>query len=474
MSFFGQQQPSDEQQQQAGVPLSFIHAQHGSAGSGLGFAASPFAALTPFPFQHAAAMGSEQPSAFHFQQHHESNPLTSSALDSGVVYRGLHEPTMFAAPLQQQQAVADPWDHHAYAQQTAAVSMKKLEMPSLRMMAAAVPHAQAPNTTFVPLVTSSSSLPSLAGLELPCAPSHVERFTSFYTGASPAAISKALRIAFQTLSDMRVEVTEDSHKAKFRGVCWTERGDSIPFVARVYRAQSGAPAPFLVEVQRRCGDCASFFRLYQKLVKSCGALVAAAFDSSCQLPSAVHSFAPLPLPSLLPSPGLELPSLRSLCSMAEVPQVDCRREASRCLFQMASQGELFPVAASLQSASPMPPAMPSLSRASSTLSTASSVAVEEASAALWTALVGLLRSSDGECARLGAAILRACLKRKQAARLLDHLEADLMLLQLLTNKVAEEGDANDHSADAAAQREFQREIRAVLAALEARREGRAF
>jgi hypothetical protein len=239
-----------------------------------------------------------------------------------------------------------------------------------------------------------------------------------------------------------------------------------------------------VEVQRRCGDVVSFFRLYQKLVKSCSAIVACAFDNSCKLPTTMCSFAPLPLPGL-PASALDLPSVNSLCSMIDAKQIECKREASRCLLQAAHQGELFPTLTNSphSTAVSSAPAMPLLSRASSTRSTASSPATEEATAALWAALVSLLRSSDGECARLGASILRACLARKQAAPLLEHLDADLPLQQLLTAKIADDngvnvgqdGDDEQSTEDAFAQREFKREISALFDELAASRRGvRAF
>jgi len=193
------------------TPLSFHHAHMTSDA----FHASPFASLTTFPSAAAGSSGVEQPSPFHFT--HTPHALTSSALDAGVVYRGMHtEPTMFAQPqlLHHSQQQHEPaWHEYAYGaapQTSAPVPSKKLEVPTLSLVASALPPAAA-----APVFgTVSLPQPSSVGLELPSVPSHVERFTSFYSSASPVAISKALRIAFQTLTDMRVEVTEEAAKAK--------------------------------------------------------------------------------------------------------------------------------------------------------------------------------------------------------------------------------------------------------------------
>ncbi len=250
-------------------------------------------------------------------------------------------------------------------------------------------------------------------------------------------------------------------------MCIPDCGDSIPFIARVYRTalNSAAPAPYLVEVQRRCGSAVEFYRLYQKLVKSCAAVCVAPFDASSKVAGGLTSFAPLPL-SGFAAPSLDIPSALSLCNMVESKYIDTRREASRCMLQCAKQSDLFPT--SLIAGTP---AMPALARASSSRSTMANA--EEASAALWAALVSLLNSADAECARLGASILRATFARKSAGGLVDYLASERQLLHTLLTKIGEERETDESNpTDALMHAAFKRELAHVLSDL-AQRKGSA-
>lgn len=332
-----------------------------------------------------------------------------------------------------------------------------MELPTLSMIAQ-------------PIAQTAFATAVLPQMDIPTMPSHVERFTSFYTNAVPSVICKALRIGFQQVTQLRVDVTEEANKAKFRGVCYTEDGDSIQFIARVYRSSSSAPAPYLVEIQRRCGDSVSFFRLFQKLVKSCAHIHTAPFESSFPLPmmsmpsmmqgvpmpaalTSYPSIGSLPMPGSFAPMAMDLPTVQSLCNMVQSECVETKREASKCLLQGSQNTDLFPASA------------PSLLERSR--STGGSSA--ESSSSLWLALVNLLSSTDGECARLGASILRNCLRRNQAALLLEHLVADRSLVSHLVAKISEQGDDGDDELDALAQRDIKRQVAAVLTILAQKR-----
>ena len=262
---------------------------------------------------------------------------------------------------------------------------------------------------------------------------------------------------------------------QFRGVCYSEEGDSIQFVARVWRSAAAAPAPYLVELQRRCGDSVCFFRLYQKVVRACAHVHAAPFESSFMnrpAAAATGSFA-LSGPVCLPFPGaagsvcMDGATLQSLCSMATSECVDTQREGAKCLGQVARQSDLFDV-----------PAPQPMKRASSLGYSAQQQQVDAPTDALWLALSTLLVSRDSDCARLGASILRSCLRgRSHSALLMSHLERDPSLLHhLVATLDADAADAEEESESAMAalcHRENQRQAAAVLAAL-AQRKGNAF
>lgn len=259
-------------------------------------------------------------------------------------------------------------------------------------------------------------------------------------------------------------------------MCYTDDGESIQFIARVYRCASSAPAPHLVEFQRRCGDSVSFFRLFQKLVRACAHIHHAPFEQTFPLPSmAINQSTTVPMTALayttsgslaVPLPGsfaqmqLDAPTTQSLQRMAASDCVEVQREASKALLQCSAHQDLFVA----------PP--PALERSHSV--PVSAAAAAEASTAMWFALVNLLSSTDSECARLGASILRNCLRRNHAAMLVEHLSQDAPLVQHLANKLASpvQTDSEDDD-DAFAQREIRRQVAAVLTVLQ-QKKGNAY
>lgn len=267
------------------------------------------------------------------------------------------------------------------------------------------------------------------------------------------------------------------HPLQFRGVCYSEDGDSIQFIARVWRSAASAPAPYLVELQRRCGDSVCFFRLYQKVVRACAHVHAAPFESSfMDRPAAVApaSFAisgplSLPFPGTSASVCMDAATMQSLCSMATSECVDTQREGAKCLGQVARQADLFEV-----------PAPQPMQRASSLGYSAQQQQSAAPADALWSALSTLLVSRDSDCARLGASILRSCLGgRSHSALLMAHLEREPSLLHHLVATL--DNDADDDDCDdsesamgALCLRENRRQAAAVLAALAQRKGGNAF
>lgn len=165
----------------------------------------------PLSHSHGSLYGDHAPPTFAYSSssaaaalsRYESHaaPLSSSSLEAPV-YRGVfhaHEPTSFAATSHQAQLWQSQAQHqHADAFSGAAV--KKLELAQMHF----------------PTASPAYATPVHAAAELELVPSHVERFTSFYSTAGPAVISKALRIGFQTVSEMRVEFAEEANKGKVR------------------------------------------------------------------------------------------------------------------------------------------------------------------------------------------------------------------------------------------------------------------
>ena len=96
---------------------------------------------------------------------------------------------------------ASAWAQHAAYPQPAQTH-KKLELPTLSVAAGPVP------------VAAAFSTPVQAVFDLPPCPSHIERFTSFYSSANPALITKALRLGFQQVTELRVDFTEEAKQAK--------------------------------------------------------------------------------------------------------------------------------------------------------------------------------------------------------------------------------------------------------------------
>lgn len=431
------------------IPLAHYQPNGGAGLHSLALAYAPPASYASFASSSSLSSSASAYNAGREQPLPAAHSLSSSSLDQSTVYRGVfhqQEPTVFQPPQQQQQT---SWQQTAYPQQSS-MQHKKMELPTLSLLSQALPQ-----TAF-----AHSPLPQM---DIPAMPSHVERFTSFYSSAVPNVICKALRIGFQQVAQLRVDFAEEANKAKFRGVCYTEDGDSIQFITRVYRSASSAPAPYIVEFQRRCGDSVSFFRLYQKLVKACAHIHAAPFESSFPLPSMAMASGPVPMSALaytagsLPLPGtfapmaMDIPTVQSLCNMVASDCVDTKREVSKCILQVSQNTDLFPAL--------------ERSRSTPTASSGSTPAADSSSA-MWFALVSLLSSTDGECARLGASILRNCLRRNQTANMLiEHLAADRTLVSHLVNKIASPIEDQSEEADALAQREIRRQVAAVLTVL---------
>jgi len=166
---------------------------HSSSSTGAAPSSSSFLSASSFAFP---SSGREQPS-FALAPHPAPHALSSSSLDHAEVYRGMHvqrEPTMF-----QQQPSAAHWQQQDYSAFVAAPT-KKLDLPSL--------------SGVVPTATAAVGASTPSHIEVPLVPSHVERFTSFYSHAVPAVITKALRMAFRTLTQLRVDCNEETHLAK--------------------------------------------------------------------------------------------------------------------------------------------------------------------------------------------------------------------------------------------------------------------
>lgn len=233
-------------------------------------------------------------------------------------------------------------------------------------------------------------------------------------------------------------------------------------MVRVYKTGSAAPAPYLIEFQRRCGDSVSFFRFFQKMVKSCAAIHHGPFEAAFTVAGmSVPPVLPLPSPTMtntlaMPSMAalrLDFPSVSSLCSMVSSDCIESKRESAKALANVSAQSPLFP---------------PTLERQ------ASEASAFAASKAIWNAVVHILRSNDRECARLGASILRHCLARGDTDMLLAHLDADRSVVSHLVERLAHEPVTDTESSpDAFSTREIRRQVAAVLHALVAKK-GQAY
>lgn len=423
----------------APIPLATYMPSHslqpGFAASQPAFHSAASASLMPAFLQRQTSSSSV--ASGRYDAYQQPTPLSTSSLEQGTVYRGVFhgaEPTVFAAPQQPHSAT---WAAHQHndAFHSFAAPTKKLELQELTYQP----------TSFA---TTAAYAPIQAAMELPVVPSHVERYTAFYSAAVPAVILKALRIGFQTMSDMRVDFAEETSKGKFRAQAFTEDFESIQFIARVYKTGAAAPAPFLVEFQKRSGDSVAFFRLFQKMLKSCASIHHGPYETSFAVAgmtiAPVHSSTPsflsgpLALPSLQHAVRLDLPAVSSLCNMVSSDCIETKRESAKCLANVSAQSGLFP---------------PSLERQTSTPSAIA------ASKAIWAAVVNILTSGDRECARLGASILRNCLV-KDEEMLLENLETDRSVVQHLLQRLQQ-----DSEEDCFETREIKRQVAAVLTTL---------
>lgn len=381
------------------------------------------------------------------------SPLSTSSLDQDTIYRGVHhseqqESTVFA-PAHHQTSLwhARENTNNGYALHQ---PMKKMELTEVQY----------------PIAYTTAGVyqsPQSHNIDLPMMPSHIERFTSFYSGSVPAVIAKALRIGFQTISEMRVDVHEEAQRGKvssielcdecrcaftscdficsppffscccscqqFRGQAYTEDGEAIQFIARVYRTGTSAPSPYLVEFQRRCGDSVAFFRLYQKMMKSCAVIHSAPYESAIHVAGmTIAPISALTMPALdrtsslssMNAIRLDLPSVASLCGMVASSCQESRLESAKCLAKVSRSSDLFP---------------PTLERQ---VSTPTSI---NASKAIWSAVVNILTTNDDELSRLGAVILRNCLTRGECGMLLEHLEQDKSVVAHLV-KILDQDDTS--------------------------------
>lgn len=428
----------------------------------------------------------------------EASASPSSELVSGPIPLASYRPAALspfgaAVPLQQQdQPLALPMP--AFSRQSslyadsyslpAPMSASSLEQPVYRGVAHAEPlalrgeHAMgwglpdasersapkkmelAPFLPFAPLTKSVAAAGS--SFEFAAQPCHIERFTSFYSSAAPAIILKSLRIAFQTLSGMKVEVQEEDKKGKFRGVCFTDDDDSLQFRVNVFLSGVGAPAAHLVEFQRRCGDSVTFFRMFQKSKQACAHIHTAPFESDVlPLPPLTGSraeFCAPPLPPAFtaqqPTLGLDLPSVASLCAMVSSDRLETQREVGKCLASMSRTCDLFPSALPAPHSASVPAA-----------ATTSTPAAESASKAIWQAVIHILTSGDSECARMGATILRNCLQRGEQTLLGDYLQQDRRVVAHLLAQLQHTNHADMDQVELIEQRELRRQVAAVLKAL---------
>jgi hypothetical protein len=194
----------------APIPLAAYHPPHSTSEQYLSqaaFAQPAFATsaalashVSPPPFFNRQTSTSSTLSEARYGAYPAAAPLSTSSLDQGTVYRGVfhqQEPTAFAAP---QQSL---WQAQQTAQDQAAWNSQKqskLELSSELYQPA--------------YATAAFAAPVLPAIEVPAVPSHVERFTSFYSAAVPMVIAKSLRIGFQTMSDMHVDFVEEASKLK--------------------------------------------------------------------------------------------------------------------------------------------------------------------------------------------------------------------------------------------------------------------
>lgn len=437
--------------------------------------------VTPPPFFTRQTSTSATMSESRYGAYPQATPLSTSSLDQGTVYRGVfhqQEPTTFAQP---QQSL---WQAQQTAQDQAmwnSQKQSKLELTSSDLYQPTAFH------------TAAAAFAPIPSIDLPAVPSHVERFTSFYSAAVPLVIAKSLRIGFQTMSEMRVDYAEDAAKMKvsrrhartcsscrlladlaqtsslvcadrwsslpfpvvrqFRGQLFTEDNESIQFIARVYKAGSGAPAPYLVEFQRRSGDAVSWFRFFQKMLKSCTSIHHGPYESTFGV-SGMQAMPNLTTQPTASSPSLGLPNMQALCldlptvsSLANMVASDCiesKRESAKLLAKVACQTDLFPC-----------PPPSTLERQQS------SPSAQAASQAIWSAIVNILTSNDAECARLGASILRNSMRQGEADMLLTFLEQQPQVVQHLIRTL----EHCDQDGDAIESREIRRQVAAVLTIL---------
>lgn len=217
---------------------------------------------------------------------------------------------------------------------------------------------------------------------------------------------------------------------------------------RVYKSGSAAPAGHLVEFQRRMGDSVAFFRLFQKMLKSCQNIHHGPYETSFAVagmnfaPAFASTTAPAyPCGGALAMPNmqalkLDLPSVTSLCSMMNSDCIESKRESAKLLAQVSLSSDLFPPTLERQQSSPSAMA---------------------AAQAIWSAVDNVLLSGDDECTRLGCSLLRNCLTRGDAPMLVEHLESDRSTLQHLVSRLSEQSPA-----DALQAREVKRQVAAVL------------
>ena len=407
------------------------------------------ASLYPTPLFRQASTSSTS-SRYDAYHHQPSPPVLSTSSLEQPVYRGVFhaaEPTMFAPTMNQQQwhpyEMTHAQDYYQQQQQQQqAPRVKKLNDLTLPSLTYSTP-------TFATAYTHPSPPPTI---ELPHVPSHVERYTSFYSSAIPSVILKSIRIGFQSLTDMHVEFEELTTEGKFRAEAYTADHESLQFIVRIYKTSMGAPAPYLVEFQRRSGDAVAYFRLYQKMVKYCSQIHQSPYESSF-LGGLTLSVSPLPLPlpstcpnTLAPpslmncksaSLELDLPCLTNLCNMMQSDCIESKRESAKVLANVSVSSDLFPPTLQRQQSSP------------------SALA---ASKAIWDAVESVLTSGDVECTRIGCSLLRNCLARGDAPMLLEHLETSRRAPSTIAHLVTRLSEPSNHIE----QREMKHQVAGVL------------